>query len=170
MRANESSGNTSEEVANPRHGGESPPSGANANPPAATSPEPGAPSIGSANAPAASSRHAAAVPAKRSAPVASSALTAPSAASAHPLRSGCSSANHGSPGRRDAATIALGSAARGERAVTLTMTGDPLARDRRSANSIRPLSRCAAGASSQCPARPNAVTVLMAGPRRTRAT
>ena len=65
--------------------------------------------------------------ARRSAqrPSASSARTRPSAATAVPSRSGCSRQNHGSPGRREAATTALGSSRRRRRGGDADQRGSP---------------------------------------------
>ena len=57
--------------------------------------------------------------AKRSGPRSSIVATQPRAASAKRSRSGCSNPNQGSPGRREAAAIAVGSASRGRATVTL---------------------------------------------------
>ena len=118
--------------------GESPPSGANANPPSATSPEPGARRARPRTHPRRAPTSASATCANRSAPAASSALTEPSAASAHPLAVGL--LERRTTARRDGATRPRPRSGRphgSTRAVTLTSTGRPVARARWSAASIR---------------------------------
>ena len=147
-RASEISGTTSDAGAYPAQRGLCPPSDANANPPSATRPEPGGPVGVSATDRATRSRHARSTAAKRPGPRACSERTQPSAAKADPSRSGCSVQNQSSPGRRDAAMIAVGSAASGERAVTLTSVTDPADRARLSPAISRRSSRARDAASS----------------------
>ena len=131
-RANESSGTISDAAAKPAQRGDSPPSAEKAKPPSATKPEPGTFPDGSASASRATARQRAATSLNRLGPAAVSSRMHPSAASAEPARSGCSSVNHGSPGRRERATTAVGSAAAGHSAVTLASAGVPDPRARRS--------------------------------------
>ncbi len=78
---------------------------------------------GSQTAAAASARQRSATVAKRSGPRADRLVTSPSAASAARPRSGCSNTNHGSPGRREAHTTALGSTSGSQRRVSVASVG-----------------------------------------------
>ena len=134
-------------------------------------PAAGRPPPGSVTAAAASARQRSATVAKRSGPPASQSYGLPSPASAAWPRSGCSKANHCSPGRREAHTTAVGSTSAGSASEIVASVSRPAARAARAHRGLErrggrrssvgvgerkrlSVSRCRAPARSRCaPAR-----------------